>query len=230
MSGRGERTIVRHRYVRRAEACKGKLWDALHYMQQRPLGEDEQPSRSPALHGPHRRACPLMRPGRCSWSMRPAGGLPSADPLSRRAGRGSAALDAVGAGRPGAGTSARTCTGWRLIHRNTAHPHVPCAAGGHRGRAAWWRPAIAGLPAAAMSMRVLREAGDRHGARYGSRGPGAGGGGARRSWICSRAWGAPWRTRWLRKGRQPTSTCRAPQERSGRARPRCHAGTLARKE
>src|SRR6185437_13006035 len=35
-------TVARHRYIRGVPGLKGKLWDALHYMQCRPLGEDEQ--------------------------------------------------------------------------------------------------------------------------------------------------------------------------------------------
>jgi hypothetical protein len=34
--------VVRHRYVPARKGIKGKLWDALRYMQHRPLGEDEQ--------------------------------------------------------------------------------------------------------------------------------------------------------------------------------------------
>jgi type IV secretory pathway VirD2 relaxase len=39
---RVRRTVVRHRYVPAGKGLKGKLWDALSYMQQRPLGKDEQ--------------------------------------------------------------------------------------------------------------------------------------------------------------------------------------------
>ena len=42
MSRHARRTVVRHRYVRAGKGVKGKIWDALHYMQFRPLGQDEQ--------------------------------------------------------------------------------------------------------------------------------------------------------------------------------------------
>jgi hypothetical protein len=44
MSRYARRTVVRHRFVRAGRGVKAKLWDALHYMQYRPLGQDEQPS------------------------------------------------------------------------------------------------------------------------------------------------------------------------------------------
>ena len=42
MSRRVRGTVVRHRYVPTGKGLKGKLWDALRYMQHRPLGQDEQ--------------------------------------------------------------------------------------------------------------------------------------------------------------------------------------------
>ena len=44
MSRQTRRTVVLHRYVRPSQGAKGKLWDALHYLQHRPLGQDEQPA------------------------------------------------------------------------------------------------------------------------------------------------------------------------------------------
>lgn len=44
MSGRGERTIVRHRYVPAGRRMQRRLWDALRYMEQRPLGKEEDPA------------------------------------------------------------------------------------------------------------------------------------------------------------------------------------------
>src|SRR5690242_14184092 len=44
MSMASRTTVVRHRYVRTGKGMKSKLWDALRYMQLRPLGQDEHPS------------------------------------------------------------------------------------------------------------------------------------------------------------------------------------------
>jgi hypothetical protein len=44
MSALARGTVVRHRYIRAGARVKGKLSHALRYMQQRPLGEDEQPT------------------------------------------------------------------------------------------------------------------------------------------------------------------------------------------
>jgi hypothetical protein len=160
MTRRGRRTIVRHRYIRAGKAAKGKLWDALHYMQHRPLGEDEQPSdrtlftaRIEGLLRSEARALLLehasrqvayhqliLSPGAPVEDMQRWTRLVMAD-LSRHLGQ---ELHWVAAG-----------------HHNTAHPHVHLllASTGERlpggGRAL---PVLLGTDAYA----VLRDAGDRH--------------------------------------------------------------------
>lgn len=161
MSSQVRRTVVRHRYVRAGKGMQRKLWDALHYMQHRPLGEDEQPSdrwlftaRTEGLSRHEARALLfehasrrvayhrlILSPGVPVEDLQRWTRLVMAD-LSRHLGQ---ELHWVAA-----------------THHNTAHPHVHLllASTGERlpggGRAL---PVFLGTD----EYAVLRDAGDRHG-------------------------------------------------------------------
>ena len=161
MSGQARRTVVRHRYIRAGADTGGKLWDALHYMEHRPLGRDERPgdrqlftAGAGRLSRQEARALLLEHAGRrvAYHRLILSPGAPVADlqrwtrlvmaDLSRHLGQD---LHWVAA-----------------AHRNTGHPHVHLlvAGTGERliddGRS----PRVLLRP---EEYAVLRESGDRHG-------------------------------------------------------------------
>lgn len=123
MSKRARRTVVRHRYVRAGSGVKGKLWDALRYMQQRPLGRDEEErarrlftAHSEGLTRAEARALILEHAGRrvAYHRLILSPGLPVQD-LQRWTRLVIADLSA----------HLNQELHWvAVVHRNTAHPHV----------------------------------------------------------------------------------------------------------
>jgi hypothetical protein len=152
---------VRHRYVRAGKGTKGKLWDALRYMQQRPLGEDEQPSdralftaRTEGLSRHEARAVLLEHAGRCVAYHRLilSPGVPVEDlqrwtrlvmaDLARHLGQ---ELHWVAA-----------------AHHNTAYPHVHLLLAGTGERLPGGGRALP-VRLGPDAYNVVRDAGDRHG-------------------------------------------------------------------
>jgi hypothetical protein len=161
MKRHSRHTVVRHRYVRAGARMQGKLWDALSYMQHRPLGQDEQPTdrqlftaRTAGLSRQEARALLMEHAGRhvAYHRLILSPGAPVEDlqrwtrlamaDLSRHLGQ---ELHWVA-----------------VAHRNTAHPHVHLllAATGER-LPGGGRPFPVFL--AADEYALLRAAGDRHG-------------------------------------------------------------------
>jgi len=154
-------TVARHRYVRGVTGLRGKLWDALHYMQCRPLGEDEQAadrilftSRTEGLSRQEARALILehagrrvayhrliLSPGESVEDMRRWTRLVLAD-LSRHL---------------------HQDLHWvAVVHRNTAHPHVHVLVAG-RGERLSGEGRAAAVLLRPDEYEVLRESGDHHG-------------------------------------------------------------------
>jgi hypothetical protein len=161
MSGQVARTIVRHRYVRAGKRMQRRLWDALRYMEQRPLGRDEHPgdrqlftahaeglaraeARALILEHASRRVAYhrlILSPGAPVSDLRHWTRLVLADLAHFR----------------------RQDLHWvAAIHRNTEHPHI------HLLLAGTGAPLSGGGQALPVLLRrddlaCLREAGDRHG-------------------------------------------------------------------
>jgi hypothetical protein len=154
-------TVVRHRYVRVDRGVKGKLWDALRYMQQRPLGQDEQigdrelfTARTEGLSRQEARALLMehagrrvayhrliLSPGAQVEDLQRWTRLVMAD-LSRHLGQ---ELHWVA-----------------VAHRNTAHPHIHLLLAGTGERLPGGGRALP-VFLATDEYAVLRAAGDRHG-------------------------------------------------------------------
>lgn len=153
-------TVVRHRYVRAGQGAKGKLWDALRYMQYRPLGQDEQLSdrrlftaRTDGISRDEARALLLehagkrvayhrliLSPGAPVEDLQRWTRLVMAD-LSRHLGQD---------------------LHWVAVaHRNTAHPHVHLLLAGTGERLPGGGRSLP-VFLAADEYAVLRVAGDRH--------------------------------------------------------------------
>ena len=161
MSRLAGRTVVRHRYVRASKEVKGKLSDALYYMENRPLGDDEQASdrrlftvRTEGLSRHEARALLMehtcrrvayhrliLSPGRAVEDLQRWTRLVMAD-LSRHLGQ---ELHWVA-----------------VAHHNTAHPHVHLLLAGTGERLV--RGGGRALPVLLRTEEyaVLRDSGDRH--------------------------------------------------------------------
>jgi hypothetical protein len=161
MSRQAPGTVVRHRYTRAGQGAKRKLSDALRYMQQRPLGEDEQihdrrlftartedlarhEARALLLEHADRRVAYhrlILSPGSAVDDLQRWTRLTMAD-LSRHLGQE---------------------LHWAAVaHRNTAHPHVHVlVAGTAEGLASESGRALPVL-LRPEEYAVLRESGDRH--------------------------------------------------------------------
>ncbi len=161
MNRQARHTVVRHRYVRAGKGVKGKLWDALYYMQHRPLGQDEQPSdrrlftaRTEGLSRHEARALLMEHAGRrvAYHRLILSPGVPVEDvqrwtrlvmgDLTRHQGQ---ELHWVAA-----------------AHHNTAHPHVHLLLAGTGERLAGGSGHALPVLLRPEEYAVLRESGDRH--------------------------------------------------------------------